>query len=101
MEIAFIAVGIIIGGLIGWLFAKQKFSNTSVKKSDFERLQQEFNEASSKLLAENDKSNRLDTELNKATGIIQQKEEELRTFTGDLATLKSELDASKINEISA
>lgn len=98
MEIAFIAVGIIIGGLIGWLFAKQKFSNTSVKKSDFERLQQEFNEASSKLLAENDKSNRLDTELNKATGIIQQKEEELRTFTGDLATLKSELDASKINE---
>lgn len=98
MEIAFIGIGLIIGGLIGWLIAKQKLSITSVQKPVFEKLQADFNEVSSKLLAETDKSTRFLSELNSAQENIQKKEGELRNFTGQMATLKSELETARANE---
>ncbi|PTN09303.1 DNA recombination protein RmuC [Mangrovibacterium marinum] len=101
MEIAFIGIGLIIGGLIGWLIAKQKFGTSSIQKSVFEKLQTDFNEASSKLLAETDKSTRLDGELNKANKSIEKKEEQLRVFTGQLATLETELATAVKNETKA
>lgn len=101
MEIAFIGIGFIIGGIITWLIAKQKFSSSSVQKSVFEKLQTDFNETSLKLLAETDKSARLNDDLTKTRENIQNKEEELRSFTGQLATLKAELAAAKTNETQA
>jgi|LSQX01.1.fsa_nt_gb DNA recombination protein RmuC len=98
MEIAFIGIGLIIGGLIVWLIAKQKLSTSSVHKTVFEKLQADFNEASSKLLAETDKSTRFLSELNSAQENIQKKEGELRNFTGQMATLKSELETARENE---
>ena len=98
MEIAFIGIGLIIGGLIGWLIAKQKLSSASVQKSVFEKLQADFNDVSSKLLAETDKSTRFLSELNSAQENIQKKEGELRNFTGQMATLKSELETARANE---
>jgi DNA recombination protein RmuC len=98
MEIAFIGIGIVIGAIIAWLIAKQKYSSGTVQKTEFVELQTKFNDISSKLLAESDKSNRLDEELKKVQKGIEEKENELRSFTGENATLKSELETAIANE---
>ncbi|MDD2381632.1 MAG: DNA recombination protein RmuC [Mariniphaga sp.] len=98
MEIAFVGIGLIAGSFIGWLVARQKISRVMIKKSVYEQLQADFNETTSRLYAETEKSRRIISELDISREVIQQKEGEIRTFTGQLATLKSELETATTNE---
>lgn len=101
MEIAFIGIGIVIGIIIGWLFAKQKLGNSTVSKSKFEEVQIERNELSGKLTAEKDKNVQFQNDLATERESVQKKEEELRSFTGQIATLNSELETARVNDKTA
>jgi DNA recombination protein RmuC len=92
MEIIFIAIGLVFGGIITFLWAKQKFSNKDVDTHDLELLREEIQTLKTSLKLEEDKHNRSEIDLEKTKLVVTQKETELRGIDSELAIFKTKLD---------
>lgn len=95
MEIVFIAIGLALGGIITFLWAKQKFHNKETGTNESESQKQEIQSLKLTVQSEEDKYNRSENDLKSAKEIISQKEIELRKFGADLAIVKTKLEESE------
>ena len=105
MDITFLVIGLAIGilftAIATWLLAKLKFANNAISTDDFDSFKEKVVELSLQLAAEKEKSSSNADDLSKAKKIIENKEIEIRDFTGNLATQKADLENAHKNETSA
>ncbi|MCK5906564.1 MAG: hypothetical protein KAG37_03190, partial [Flavobacteriales bacterium] len=92
-----LGIGIVLGGIILWLYAKQKTVGV-ISENDFNSLKEELESVKTKLATEIEKSSYLDADLLKANNSVQEKEELIRSNTSEIATLKANLTSAEKNE---
>lgn len=89
-------IGLALGAIIAWLYAKQSFKN-SISLDDYSLLKANLLDVKTKLTTEIDKGIRLESELVGIKNINSQKDVELRQFTSDTARLSANLESCKID----
>lgn len=87
----FLAIGLIVGAIITFLLARQKFGNTKDDSKEVKSLKDEIQSLKLSLNVENEKFNRSEIDLKKRTETVTEKENELRKFSVDLATANTKL----------
>ena len=95
MEIGFIVIGLVLGGIIAFLWTKQKFNKTDSNMHDIELLRQEIQTLQISAKLEEDKYNRSENDLTSAKEVITQKETELRKLGSELAIFKTKLEEAE------
>lgn len=101
MEIVFIIIGLILGGAIAFLWAKNKFDAQKNNSDELEVLTQENQNHQISLKSEEDKYKRSENELKASKETITQKESELRTLSTELATYRTKLEAADKTNLNA
>lgn len=105
----FLGIGIIVGAIVAFLLAKQKFGNIKDDSEEVKSLKDEIQSLNISLNIENEKFNRSESDLKGARESVSDKEEELRKFSVDLATANTKLrevekdleeNATQISELS-
>lgn len=87
----FLGIGIVVGAIIAFLLAKQKFGNTKDDSEEVKSLKDEIQSLNLSLNIESEKFNRSESDLKGVKESVNQKEEELRKFSVDLATANTKL----------
>ena len=95
MEIAFIIIGLILGGLLAFLWAKQKFSNPNFNSKDLELLKNENKTLEIALESSGERYRRSENELDIAKENSINKELELRKLDSDFAVVKNKLEEAE------
>ena len=95
MDILFLALGLLLGAAVAFLFAKQKFNNKNTDTKEIDTLKQEIQDLKVSLETEKEKYYRSENDLKAAKDSIQQKEEELRKLGADLATADTKLQEAE------
>ena len=92
-----LGIGIVLGGIISWLLAKQK-STGVISEKDFNSLKAELESVKTKLATETEKASHLDADLGKANNSVEEKEALIRSNTSEIATLKANFKSAEKNE---
>ena len=95
MDMLFLAIGLLLGAIVAFLFAKQKFSHKNTNTKEIESLRQDIQDLKILLETEKEKYSRSEQDLKGAKNTIQQKEEELRKLGADLATANTKLQEAE------
>lgn len=100
MEIGFIVIGLVLGGIIVLLWARQKFNSKNTDTIELESLKQEIQTLNFAVKSEEEKYKRSENDLLSTKEVVTQKETELRKLVSDLATFKTKLAESEKTIIS-
>ncbi|MFT6383482.1 MAG: DNA recombination protein RmuC [Bacteroidia bacterium] len=95
MELVFIIIGLILGGLIAFLWAKQKFSHPNFNAADLELLKNENKTLEIALESSGERYRRSENDLDLAKENILKKELELRKLDSVFAVVKTKLEEAE------
>ncbi|MCK5775995.1 MAG: DNA recombination protein RmuC [Bacteroidales bacterium] len=91
MEVVYIAIGLVLGGAITFLLAKQKFSHRTNDSKETEVLKQEIQRLNILAETEKGKLDHTENDLHDSKQSIETKELELRSLGADLAAASVKL----------
>lgn len=99
MEISFIIIGLLVGlifgAIVAWLISKQKYGSNSISESEFKNTQNKIIELNTNISLEKQKNSQLERDLIVSKEAIELKENEIRSFSSQIAKIKNQFEFSE------
>jgi len=95
IEIIYIVIGLLLGGIIAFLVAKQKFGGSNDNSKKVESLNSEIQSLKVEVESLRNQNNRSEHDLQTARKSLENKEISIRNFNADLAKANTQLDEVK------
>jgi len=95
IEIVYIVIGLLLGGIIAFLWAKQKFGGSNDNSAKVDSLNSEIQSLNIEVESFRNQYNRSESDLQTARKSIENKEVSIRNFNADLAKANTQLEEAK------